>query len=340
MRYVVLGVTAILAMATTALQADALKKSLSGMLHKKDDTPAMVNLDMAKAKPISRSPKTVVAVAMGTKLRKKTLDEFLKERTKGNVSDFDKLDKSQKIALVKEYMLPSYIVQKAKKDIPFDERKLLYTQAWLQEAARKTEVPEEKIRAAYDALVDRTKAQSALGQVPPYEQIKERLKLQIAQRQIVAQLMRGATVKEVKNEKDIVGYAGSEPIFLKEAQKATEKLTRGKKSWETLSQNERMQLLHMLAPQVVLTKMAMQNLTLEQKKNLISNVWMQKEIARTHVDEKAIKKRYKKIKTLAKKQKKKKKLPTYDEVKPMLKAQLAQEKIMKRLMKEIKVKLK
>jgi hypothetical protein len=155
--------------------------------------------------------------------------------------------------------------------------------------------------------------------------------------------MRGAKIgfaDEKDGKKNIVGYVGNEKITLKEADEAAKKITRGMKDWSALNERERLQLLHMIAPKKIIEAMAMQNLTLKQKENLISNVWLQKKIADVSVDEKALKKRYKKLVQLAKKKKKNKHTPSFEEVEPMLKAQLAQEKIMKRLMKEIKVKLK
>jgi len=275
---------------SAAAQA-GLKDALGSKLRHKDDTPAMVNLDLAKTKPVSRSSKAVVAVIWGNKIRKGTLDRYLKERSKGKVDDFDKLTKKQKLVLVREYYLPTYIAAKAKKAIPLNERKALYASAWLQDAVRKTEISEEELRRAYDQTVARARMQSALQQVPPFDAVKDRLKFQMAERQIVSQLMRGTEIREATGEKGVAGYVGKTPVSVNEADKAARKVTRGQKGWSDLNANERMQLLHMIAPQKVIAQMAMQSLTKEQKDNLLANVWMQKKLAEVEVSEKAIRAR-------------------------------------------------
>ena len=73
--------------------ADALKNSLTQMLHEKDRMPGMVDLsrlDQPKARPpVSRPPQTVIATVNGYKIRKKEADAYLKSRTNGKVADFD-----------------------------------------------------------------------------------------------------------------------------------------------------------------------------------------------------------------------------------------------------------
>ena len=327
---------AVVAIVTGEAGADALKKSLSGLLHHKDTVPAMVNLDAVPAKPKSRPAHAVVAVVGGEKIRKKVLDRFLSERTKGKVKDFDLLDKKQQRALIQEYYLPRFIFTQAKNAIPFEQRKAIYAQAWLAETARQTTVSDDEVKQAYDALVQRARMRSAMQQIPPFDQVKDRLKMELAQRKIVSQLMRGADIRVAENEKGVAGYVGKQKITVQEANDVLAKLTNGMKSWDTLLPNERMQLLQTIAPQKVVAAMAMQNLTLKQKQNVISNVWLQKKMRDVNVTEKELKQRYKQIK----KRTKKKKLPSFEQLKPMLQAQIAQEKVMKHLMKQIKVTLK
>jgi hypothetical protein len=118
------GIAGILA---NSLSADALKNSLSKMIHEKEAMPAMVDLNRldkpAAAQMKKRRPSnTVIAIVNGHKIRKKAADDYLKERTKGKVSDFDFLPQEQRKRLIKELALPILIADKAKKELSEQEK--------------------------------------------------------------------------------------------------------------------------------------------------------------------------------------------------------------------------
>jgi hypothetical protein len=329
------------------LYADHLKESLSGLLKKKDETPSMVNLDglnlNGQVKPIipkTRSSKAVIAVVDGRKIIKKEADAYLKQRTKGKVTDFDLLPKEQRLALIKELALPQILTAKAHKELTQEQKDALISRAWMQKAVTESDIPEEQLKAAYEKIKAQAKAKSALQQVPPFEKIKDRIKMQVAEQQIVGQLLRGVDIKVEPSSDKVAGYIGMLPVSIDEVNKALQMMTKGKMTWATLPDKEKNRVLQMMAPSKMIALNAKNTLTQEQQDSVLANFLMQKGISQTEVTDKEVKKRYEKIKKMAKKSKSKKKFPEYTELEKSLKMQLAQEKFVDSLLKKTKIKLK
>ena len=337
----VIAAAGVLTLFAQPATADALKNSLSGMLHQKDETPSMVNLNtlgMSAAQPAvpkSRSSKAVVAIVDGHKVRKKEVDSYLKQRTKGKVSDFDLLPKEQQMALLKEIYIPKILAKVANKELTQEEKEGVLSSAWMQKAAKEVTISDEEIASAYERIKARAQAQSALAQVPPLEKIKRRIQMQLVEQKIIANLMRGVEVRVEPDSQNIAGYAGMLPISVEEANRALEKMTQGKMTWNTLPPAEKKRLLEMLAPNKLIALSAENDLSQEEKDTVYSNFWMQKQIEQTDVSDKEIKRRYAKIKKRSKK-----KVPSLEELTPTLKMQIAQEKVVESLSKKAHIKLK
>ena len=337
-----LGIVASVAVFLTAhfAEADALKQSLNGLLHQKETTPAMVNIDAlgmkAKTFERSRSPKAVVAIADGMKIRKRTLDGFLRRRTKGKVTDFDRLPPKQKKVLVQEYILPKLFAKHARKEIPRAEREAIFAKAWLAKAAQSSDVPEEEIKRFYEKVRQDAQRRSPLAPFPPYKKLKPVLKAKIVENRIVKQLMQSATVTlDATTDGKIVGHIGTLPVTLSEAEKAVAYATRGKATWQTLPDEEKKRILMMLAPSKLVAEAAENGLSKKEKETALTNVWMQKKLSQITVSDKALKRRYRKLKKLSKK-----KLPPFDKIANAIKLQLAQEKLAKNITKHVKIILK
>jgi hypothetical protein len=334
-------------LSVSPLCADQLKESLSGLLKKKEETPSMVNLDglnlNGKVKPIipkTRSSKAVIAVVDGHKIIKKEADAYLKQRTKGKVTDFDLLPKEQRLALVKELVLPQLLTAKAKKELTEEQKDALISRAWMQNAVAESDIPEEQLKAAYEKIKAQAKAKSALQQVPPFEKIRDRIKMQVAEQQIVGQLLRGVDIKVEPSSDKVAGYIGMLPVSIDKVNRALQMMTKGKMTWETLPEQEKNRVLQMMAPSKMIALNAKNTLTQEQQDTVLVNFWMQKGISQVEITDAEVKKRYEKIKKMAKKSKGKKRLPDYAELEKSLKMQLAQEKFVDSLIKEAKIKLK
>jgi len=129
-------------------------------------------------------------------------------------------------------------------------------------------------------------------------------------------------------------------ITVKEANKALEVLTKGKDTWGTIPKEGKKQLIQMMAPAKLVAAKSKKALTAKEKEAALSGFWMQKKISETKVSDKEAKSVYKKMKAAAKKAKSKKTIPGFDTIKNNIKMQLAQEKIVAKLMKNAKIKVK
>ncbi|QOR62459.1 hypothetical protein ACM66Z_03000 [Sulfurovum sp. ST-21] len=327
--------------------ADALKNSLSGMLNKKEETPAMVNLNGIslgskpdRVKPKTRSAKAVIATVNGMEIVKKEADNYLSKRTKGKIKDFDLLPKKQRLALVKELALPMLLAEKAKKELSSEEKDAVLSRVWMQKSVAATNVPDEQVRAAYEKIKAQAKAQSALQQIPPFEAVKDRIKLQIIEQQVVAQLLNGAKIRVEPSSDTIAGYVGMMALTIDEVNKALQIRTNGKMTWATLPEKERKRVLQMVAPAKLIALAAKNGLSNEEQDTALANYWMQKKLSRISVTDEEAKRRYEKIKKMAKRSQNKKKLPEYTELEKSLKMQIAQEKFIEKLTKKAKITLK
>jgi hypothetical protein len=192
------GIVGILA---SSLSADALKNSLSKMIHEKETMPGMVDLSgldrpAATQMKKTRSSNAVIATVNGHKIRKKAADNYLKERTKGKVADFDLLPKEQRKRLIRELALPILIADKAKKELSEQEKEGVYVSIWMRKQAGKISVPDEEVQARYDQLKQRAVERNTTNNIiPPFESIKNKMKAQMVEKKIMEGLMKDVEIK-------------------------------------------------------------------------------------------------------------------------------------------------
>jgi len=129
-------------------------------------------------------------------------------------------------------------------------------------------------------------------------------------------------------------------ISVSEANKALKVLTKGKMTWSKLPKEGRIQLIRMMAPSKIVAVTAKKQLTKKDKETAIAGYWMQKKMAKIKISDKEAKSAYNKMVKAAKKAKSKAKIPAYKKAKNSIKMQLAQERIVSKLMKKAKIKLK
>jgi len=191
------------ALVLSPVSADELKNSLTNMLNKPETSGSGmvdlggINLD-GKSKPLqpkTRSAKTVIATVNGQKIIKKDADAYLKQRTQGKVSDFDRLPPGQKPRLIQELALPIIVLEAAKKELSNEEKQAVYTRAWTQKEARKIKVSDDQAIEVYNQLKKQSEENNATENMPPFEAIKDRLKMQIIEKTLIERVMKNAEVK-------------------------------------------------------------------------------------------------------------------------------------------------
>jgi hypothetical protein len=125
-------------------------------------------------------------------------------------------------------------------------------------------------------------------------------------------------------------------ITIKEANKALDIVTNGKMTWDKLPLEGKKQLLQMIAPSKLVALKSKKGLTKKEKEAALASFWMQKQISKVKISDKEAKAVYKKMKKSQSKQK----IPPFKLVKNNIKMQLAQKKVISRLMKNAKIKIK
>ena len=185
------------------VSADALKNSLTNMLNEKE-TSSMVDLGNinlnGKPKPVqqvrqTRSSKAVIATINGHKIIKKQADDYLKKRTQGKVDNFDAIPPEQQQRLVYELSLPVLVLDAAKKELSDLEKQAVYTRTWMKKEALTTTITDEQALVAYNQITKQAQENNATAPVPPFESVKDRLKLQMMEKAIVGKLMKDAEIK-------------------------------------------------------------------------------------------------------------------------------------------------
>ncbi len=194
--FMLLGVS--LGLVINAAYADDLKNSLTNMLNT-NETPGMVdlgniNLDAKPVKKKSRSDKTVIATVNGHKIIKSEADSYLKQRTQGKVTDFDSLPPEQRSRLIQELALPVIILDAAKKELSEEEKQAVYTRAWMQKEALKINITDEQALTLYNQLKQQAQDNNATGSIPPFESIKDKLKIQMIEKTLIGKLTKDAKI--------------------------------------------------------------------------------------------------------------------------------------------------
>ncbi len=184
-----------------SVSADDLKNSLTNMLNEQD-SPSMVNLGNINLdeKPVpkikkTRSSNAVIATVNGHKIIKKDADAYLKQRTQGKITDFDYLPPNQRSRLIQELALPVIVLDTAKKELSEEEKQAVYSRTWMQKEALKIKITDEQALALYNQLKQQSQENNATGNIPPFESIKDKLKIQMIEKTLIGKLMEDVEIK-------------------------------------------------------------------------------------------------------------------------------------------------
>ncbi len=192
-----------LGLLVNSVSADALKNSLTNMLNEKE-TSSMVNLSGisvdGKPKGIpelqkSRSAKAVVATVNGHKVLKKEADAHIKKRTQGKITDYDRLPEEQRLRIIEELSLPILALDSAQKELSVEEKEAVYSRLWMQKEVLKIKITDEQVKKIYDQLKQRSEENNNTTNIPTFESVKDKMKLQMKDKQMVGSLMKNVEIK-------------------------------------------------------------------------------------------------------------------------------------------------
>ena len=192
-----LGVSSVLMI--TSVYADDLKNSLTDMLNTKETSGIVdlgnINLDAKPKEPKTRSANAVIATVNGHMIIKKEADSYLKQRTQGKVTDFDHLPPEQRSRLIQELALPVIVLDAADKELSEEEKQAVYTRTWMQKEARKINITDEQAMTVYNQLKQQAQENNATQNIPPFENIKDKLKIQIIEKTLVDTMMKDVKIE-------------------------------------------------------------------------------------------------------------------------------------------------
>jgi hypothetical protein len=136
------------------------------------------------------------------------------------------------------------------------------------------------------------------------------------------------------------GTVNGMTITVEEANNALNTLTKGKMTWEKLPADGKKQLIEMMAPAKLVAAESKKSLTDKEKEAALAGFWMQKEMSTTEVSDKEAEDAYNRMKKAAEDANSTQKIPAFDAAKNSIKMQLAQEKVVSKLMKSAQIKVK
>ncbi len=136
------------------------------------------------------------------------------------------------------------------------------------------------------------------------------------------------------------GTVNGMTITVEEANNALNTLTKGKMTWEKLPADGKKQLIEMMAPAKLVAAESKKSLTDKEKEAALAGFWMQKEMSTTEVTDKEAEDAYNRMKKVAEDANSTQKIPAFDAAKNSIKMQLAQEKVVSKLMKSAQIKVK
>ena len=189
---------------SASASADALKNSLSNIMHTKKSSSLVdlgnihLNAKPKHVKKRKRSSKAIVAVVNKHKIVKKDADSYISLRTRGQIKDFDLLPKKQRTRLVKELAIPSLAADVAKEELNSLEKETALTRMLIQKEAQKITINDEEVMRVYTQMKQQALLNNSTQKVPAFEQIKEKLKSQIIEKRVMAQLMKDVKIQVIE----------------------------------------------------------------------------------------------------------------------------------------------
>jgi len=126
-----------------------------------------------------------------------TVDEAnkaLKILSKGKMT-WDKLPKEDKMKLI-QMMAPTKLVAKAAiKGLTPKEKEAALAGFWMQKKMAEVKLSDKEVKDAYDKLKKSAKKAKSKQKIPPFDAIKNQIKMQLAQENVVGELIKNAKIK-------------------------------------------------------------------------------------------------------------------------------------------------
>jgi len=139
---------------------------------------------------------TAAGTVNGMTITVEEANSALNSLTKGKMT-WDKLPADGKKQLI-EMMAPAKLVAaESKKSLTDKEKEAALAGFWMQKKMAATEVTDKEAQDAYNKMKKSAEDANSTQKIPPFEAVKNNIKMQLAQEKVVTQLMKNAKI-EVK----------------------------------------------------------------------------------------------------------------------------------------------
>jgi len=193
----------VVSLLSTSIYADALKNTLTNFMNTKE-TSSVVDLGNINlnAKPKPKKPtikhhasKAAIATVNGHKIIKKDADKYLAQRTQGKIKDYDMIPPQQQKRLISEMAFPMMVLDAARKELSEEEIQSVYNRVWMKKEAQKIAINDEDILKVYNQIKQDALDHNETKPIPPYDAIKDRLKMQMIEKRMMSNLMKDVKIE-------------------------------------------------------------------------------------------------------------------------------------------------
>jgi len=137
---------------------------------------------------------TTAATVNGLEITVEEANKALKILSKGGKT-WEKLPKKERTQLI-QMMAPSKLVSAAaKKELSEKEKEAALSGFWMQRSMSKMSISDETAKVAYESMKKAAKTAKSKEKIPEFDKVKQSIKVQLAQKEIVGKLMKKAEIK-------------------------------------------------------------------------------------------------------------------------------------------------
>ncbi len=137
---------------------------------------------------------TAAGTVNGMTITVEEANSALNTLTKGKMT-WDKLPADGKKQLI-EMMAPAKLVAaESKKSLTDKEKEAALAGYWMQKKMATTEVTDKEAQDAYNKMKKAAEDANSTQKIPPFDAVKNNIKMQLAQEKVVAQLMKNAKIQ-------------------------------------------------------------------------------------------------------------------------------------------------
>ena len=142
----------------------------------------------------SRPPETIIATVDGANIYKKEANAYLTKVTQGKVKDFDRLDKTQRFAVINDLARPMVIKVAIYTELTEEEKEGIFKQLWLEKVGSTIKVLPEEMLALYENKKTKILAQNPQAKVPAYISLGNVLKNEILEQKIIKKVTKDINI--------------------------------------------------------------------------------------------------------------------------------------------------